>query len=61
MDNYKIEVMMTPDHSHGAFCPPYFWCVLRYAHERWVNCGHGWAATPEEAWREAQDWYEGVR
>ena len=60
MESYKIEVMMTPDHSNGPFCPPYFWCILHYVHGKWCNCGHGWASTPECAWNEAYEYYDNI-
>lgn len=60
MENYKIEVMMTPDNSHGSFCPPYFWCVLHYVHGKWCNCGHGWASSPPEAWEAAYAWCDNI-
>lgn len=50
---YKIEVMLTPDGSHM----PYFWCILRYENEKWYNNGHGWTRTPEDAWKEAYEYY----
>ena len=53
---YKIEIVMTGDEEMAL--TPYFWCVLGRSSDNWHNCGHGWTATPEEAWKEAKEWYD---
>ena len=56
---YKIEVIMTP-HFHDSPKKPYFWCICSRINDEeslWCNSGHGWAATPEEAWQEAKTFY----
>ena len=51
---YQIEVIMTP--FDGSPKKPYFWMIRRHG----ANAGHGWAATPEEAWKEALEYYNKV-
>jgi hypothetical protein len=53
---YKIEISMTP-HVHDNPLQPYFWCILYLHGKQWCNSGHGWAVTPEEAWKEAKTFY----
>ena len=53
---YKIEVIMTP-HKHDVLDAPYYWCILKNTGKGWCNSGFGWAVTPEEAWREANEQY----
>ena len=59
MFEYKIEVIMTP-HFHDCARAPYFWCVLCRCDSDWSNCGHGWATTPQEAWRRAYEYYDDI-
>ena len=58
MEEYMIEVLMTP-HTHDSPNAPYFWCI-KSGRGRTRNHGHGWAATPEEAWKEALEYYNKV-
>lgn len=53
---YKIEIGMTP-HVHDVPDTPYCWCILKHTDKGWCNSGFGWAATPEEAWQKANEWY----
>ncbi len=53
---YKIEVLMTP-HYHDSPKKPYFWMIGSCADNDWCNHTAGWAATPEEAWKEAYAFY----
>lgn len=53
---YKIEVLMTP-HYHDSPKKPYFWMIGSYAGKDWCTHTAGWAATPEEAWKEAYAFY----
>ena len=55
MNDYKIEVFMTPDEE--IITTPYCWCVLERGATGWHNCGHGWAVTPKEAWEQAYEHY----
>lgn len=50
----SIEVSMTP-HPWDNPDHPYFWCVFKNS----CNAGFGWSKTPEEAWREALEYYKG--
>lgn len=58
MEEYIIEVILTP-HYHDNKSEPYFWALLiddecgnKY------NCGSGWAVSPEEAYKQALDYYK---
>ena len=54
---YKIEVIMTPL-IHDSPNKPYFWCIMNcLPNGSWCNHTAGWAATPEEAWKEAETFY----
>lgn len=50
---FKIEVIVTP-HRHDCPEKPYFWAV--YGNN--ANHGFGWAKSPDEAWKEAHDFYK---
>ena len=54
---YKIEVIMTPDEYEKKTTKPYFWRVASYTGKDWCTHTAGWAATPEEAWKEAHTFY----
>ena len=56
---YKIEVTITPDYNNSPICP-YFWCILGRNGGDWHNCGHGWAKSPREAWRQACEYYDDI-
>jgi hypothetical protein len=53
---YCIEVLMTP-HPWDSPNKPYFWCI-KSSVKSWCMETGGWAATPEEAWREAKEYYD---
>lgn len=53
---YKIEVIMTP-HPWDNHKKPYFWMIGSYCGNSWCNNGAGWAETPEEAWKQAYEYY----
>ena len=56
---YKIEVIMTPL-THDSPKKPYFWIIYSHTGKEgssWCNHTAGWATTPEEAWAEANDFY----
>lgn len=58
---YKIEVSTSPNYVDNAICP-YFWIIRSIVENNdnsdWCTVTAGWAATPEEAWREAKDFYD---
>ena len=56
---YSIEVNMTPA-EHDSPKAPYFWMIRVHYNSCVGNGGHGWAATPEEAWKEALEYYNKV-
>ncbi|WIV19198.1 hypothetical protein QPK24_23270 [Paenibacillus polygoni] len=56
MDKYIIEISMSPDEVH--ILNPYFWCVLKLHETTWVNDGFGWSISPEDAWTEANKYYQ---
>ena len=56
---YSIEVNMTPDADENLK-KPYFWFIKVHVNRTSSNGGHGWAATPEEAWNEALEYYNKV-
>lgn len=46
---YKLEINLTP-HYHDNEDNPYFWVILQYTTNGWVNTGQcGWSKTPTEA------------
>lgn len=53
---YTIEVFMTP-HEHDSPKDSYFWCIKIHRNRECFNGGHGWAVSPEEAWRKARSFY----
>lgn len=55
---YKIEVDMTP-HYQDSKNKPYYWAVFNFDdyNIKWLNIGEGKAITPDEAWKEAQEFY----
>ena len=55
MEENIIEVFMTP-FTHDSPNKPYFWMIKGPSISP-TNKGHGWGATPEEAWKEALDYY----
>jgi hypothetical protein len=55
---YKMEVLISP-HPHDNSKRPYFWVILKYVNEKWVNTGHsGWSKTPEVACSDAIKEYQ---
>lgn len=57
---YKIEIAMTP-HEHDSLNAPYFWSVICSDGKFWVNGGFGWATSPEEAWKRANECYKDLK
>ena len=57
---YKIEIIMTP-HYHDGQLAPYFWCVMCNGGQFWSNGGFGWAKSPEEAWKRANECYNSLK
>jgi hypothetical protein len=53
---YKIEVAMTPN-TYDNPDEPYFWIIRSCCGNDWCTYTAGWAATPEEAWKKAQAFY----
>ena len=53
---YKIEVNVTPSTADSPKSP-YFWIIRSYCGNAWCTETAGWAATPEEAWKEAFTFY----
>ena len=53
---YKIQVIMNP-HSWDNAEEPYFWCILGWYTDAWCNRGCGWSITPEQAWIDANVYY----
>ena len=53
---YKIEVIMNP-HPWDNKKEPYFWCILAWGNTTWYNRGCGWSVTPEQAWKDANKYY----
>ena len=53
---YSIEVRMEPA-VHDSPNAPYFWFIRIYRGKSCSNGGHGWAVTPEEAWKHAIEYY----
>ncbi len=56
MSKYHIEVSITPDNKH--LNKPYFWCILKLIGTEWVNDGFGWSITPQNAWEDANKYYQ---
>ncbi len=57
METYKFEIMVTPN-FHDNKKNPYFWAILQYVGDRWVNTGYcDWAKTPIEAFLKANTAY----
>jgi hypothetical protein len=56
VDKYIIEISMTPDDQHSH--KPYFWCVLKLQEMTWVNNGLGWSVNPQQAWADANEYYQ---
>ena len=55
-DEYKIEVIMNP-HPWDNAEDPYFWCILGWGNKSWCNNGCGWSVSPEQAWKDANVYY----
>lgn len=55
-DEYKIEVTMNP-HEWDNKEDPYFWCILGWHSDAWCNEGCGWSITPEQAWKDANEYF----
>lgn len=53
---YKIEILLNHDDDE-MLTHPIFWCLLGRGTEDWHNCGHGWATSPENAWKQAYEHY----
>ena len=54
---YKIEVITTP-HIHNNPKEPYFWCIMSCMDGGdWCVHTAGWAITPDEAWKQAHQFY----
>jgi len=53
---YKIQVIMDP-HPWDNEKEPYFWCILGWYTDAWCNRGCGWSVTPEQAWIDANVYY----
>jgi hypothetical protein len=48
----KLEILLTP--SIGSPQESYFWAILEYDQDCWVNTGIcGWAGSPERAFNQA--------
>ncbi|KLU61765.1 hypothetical protein CEB3_c19440 [Peptococcaceae bacterium CEB3] len=59
-ESYKIEIMATPN-SHDNSENPYFWAILQYVEDSWVNTGYcDWAETPSKAFNDAKSAYESL-
>ena len=56
---YMIEIIMTP-HYHDNLQKPYFWCILENCENEKSNRGSGWAATPEDSFKEALSYYKSI-
>lgn len=50
--DYKIEVDMCP-HEWDNENRPYFWMITNGV----CNNGFGWSETPEQAWKDALNYY----
>ena len=50
--DYKIEVDMCP-HEWDNKNKPYFWMITNGV----CNNGFGWSETPEQAWKDALNYY----
>ena len=53
---YKIQVIMNP-HPWDNAEEPYFWCILGWGNTTWYNRGCGWSVSPEQAWIDANVYY----
>ena len=56
----KIEVIMTP-HEHDSLNAPYFWSVSCDSNQLWTIGGFGWATSPDEAWKRANECYNNFK
>jgi len=54
---YSIDVSMNPHYHDNKECP-YFWYIVGHDNNGSYNRGSGWSKTPEEAWKEANVYYE---
>ena len=54
---YSIDVSMTPVEYDNPK-KPYFWFIKVHVNRACCNGGHGWAATPEKAWKDALEYYK---
>ena len=50
--DYKIEIDMCP-HEWANENRPYFWMITNGV----CNNGFGWSETPEQAWKDALNYY----
>jgi len=55
-DEYKIEVIMNP-HTWDNPTESYFWCILGWCNDTWCNSGCGWSISPEQAWKDANKYF----
>lgn len=60
MKQYKIEVYMSARDIDNP-SKPYFWVLWSKRSDDWCNDCCGWAATPDAAWSEAQDFYQNFK
>lgn len=57
---YKIEVSISVE-SEGSSVKPYYWILWSNCGNDWCNDFCGWAATPEDAWKEALTFYHSFK
>jgi hypothetical protein len=51
----KLEILLTPS-MESPPNEPYFWAVLEYDKDCWVNTGIcGWAGSPNKAFNQAME------
>ena len=56
MKDFQMTIHLCPNY-HDCPQEPYFWYVLDCTHAP-VNCGCGWAATPEQAFLDGYAFWE---
>lgn len=54
---YKIEVSMNPRYHDGPSAPYFWWIIGEKEDGTRYNYGHGWSKSPEQAWKEAKEYY----